>query len=226
MNPNKSKKRTKLRNSLLKNQNLIIRHIKQEWEEADNAFKRQKRKDQLIQFAKDVGVISGKTLLTLLLAGGVLTIAVAAPNIFAACGRSTDRRRYFKKDEFNKNKYYLRRRGLIEIKKRDSDYCEINLTKRGICKATEEVFNDFDLEKSKPDGNWRVVMFDIPKKYNWARDAFRQKLRDMGFNRFQESVFITPYPCEKEIDFIVSVLDIRSFVYLIKTKDFLEDRKL
>lgn len=222
MNYHKTKRKVRLKNSLLKNQKLILRYAKLEWEEADKVFKQQKRKDQLIQLVKNVSIISGKALLTLLLAGGVLTVAVAAPNIFAAYGCSTNRRRYFRKDEFNKSKYYFKKQGLIEIKKSNPDYCEITLTKQGVNKATEGLFDELNIKKLKPDGYWRVVMFDIPKKYNWARDAFRRKLRDIGFQQFQESVFITPYPCEKEIDFIASVLDIKPFVYLIKTKDFLK----
>ena len=113
MDQKKLPKKPKFRNSLLKNQNLIIEYLKQEWKEADKTFERQKRKDQLVQFAKNVGIISGKSLLTLLLIGGVLTVAAVAPNIFAVFGRSIGRRRYFRKDKFNKNKYYFKRHGLI-----------------------------------------------------------------------------------------------------------------
>ncbi len=222
MNHNKAERKTKLRNSLLRNRDLILEYAKQEWEEADKIFKRRKRKDQLIQIAKNVGAISGKGLLTLLLIGGVLTVAAIAPNIFMAYGRFTKRRHYFKKDIFNKNKYYFKRQNLVEIKNNGTNHCEITLTKQGTRKAVERIFNNFNIKKPESDSYWRVIMFDIPKKYNWARDAFRRKLRDMKFRQFQESVFITPYICEKEINFIVSALNIKTIVCLIKTKDFHE----
>jgi len=63
-------------------------------------------------------------------------------------------------------------------------------------------------------------MFDIPRKYNWTRDVFRQKLKEIGFYQLQESVFILPYPCEKEVILLAEILNIVDFVYLIKTQDF------
>ena len=69
-------------------------------------------------------------------------------------------------------------------------------------------------------------MFDIPRKYNWARDAFRQKLRTMGFHQLQESVFILPYPCEKEVILLAEILNIVDFIHLIKTKDFSDNKEL
>ncbi len=219
-------KDSKLKTSLLENRNLIIEHLKQEWEEAEEALTQKKKKERLIKFAKDVGITAGRGLLTLLVIGGVLTVVAVAPNVFAAYGHLTKQRRYFKKEQFNEYRYYLKRRGLIKIEKRGQDNFEITLTEKGAHKSLEEAFKNFKIQKSQKDGYWRVVMFDIPRKHNWARDAFRQKLREMGFYQFQESVFVMPYPCEKEINLLVAIFNISPFVYLIKTKDFSENKEL
>jgi len=56
---------------------------------------------------------------------------------------------------------------------------------------------------SQWDRKWRIVFFDIPEKHRRARDALREKLKEIGFREFQQSVFIQPYPCTDEINFLV-----------------------
>lgn len=216
----------KLKIAINKNRDLIIKRLKEEWEEAEKVFVRQKRKEQLIDLVKNVGVATSKGLLKLLLVAGVLTVAAAAPNVFSAFGRLTKHRRYFDKKQFNKEKQYFKRHGFIEIKKIGANTFEIYLTEKGEKIAAEDAFKNFKIQKPQKDGYWQVVMFDIPNKYNWARDAFRKKLREMGFHKFQESVFILPYPCEKEIALLTTILNIVDFVYLIKTKDFSDNKEL
>ncbi len=62
------------------------------------------------------------------------------------------------------------------------------------------------------DRKWRVVFFDIPEKKRKARDALRNKLRELGFRELQKSVFVHPYSCQSEIDFIVEFFEIRPYV--------------
>ena len=64
----------------------------------------------------------------------------------------------------------------------------------------------------KWDKKWRLVIFDIPEKKRAGRNALRDKLRDCGFKEWQHSVFVYPYPCENEIDFIIEVFDLRPYV--------------
>lgn len=222
----KKKNKNELKSVICKNQDLIIGRLKEEWQEAEAVFARQKRKKQLFDLAKNAGIVAGKGLLTLLLVGGVLTVAAMAPNIFSAFGRSVKNRRYFDKKQFNKEKRYLKRHGLIEINKTNNDTFEIYLTEKGKRVVVEDVFKNFKIQKQQKDDYWRLVMFDIPRKHNWARDAFRKKLRIMGFYQLQESVFVLPYPCEKEITLLAEILNIVDFVYLIKTKDFNNNKTL
>lgn len=62
------------------------------------------------------------------------------------------------------------------------------------------------------DGKWRIVFFDIPEKRRKARDALRKKLKELGFYELQKSVFVFPYECRNEIDFIIEFFEIRPFV--------------
>lgn len=68
--------------------------------------------------------------------------------------------------------------------------------------------------KRRWDKKWRVVMFDIPEKKGKARRAVSWKIRDIGMFAIQNSVFISPYPCKKEIDLVTKHYEVEKyFVY-------------
>jgi len=68
---------------------------------------------------------------------------------------------------------------------------------------------------SKWDGNWRIVMFDVPEPLKKVRDSLRYHLKNLGFFEFQKSVFVHPFPCEKEIEYLVEFYNIRRNVRFI-----------
>ena len=67
----------------------------------------------------------------------------------------------------------------------------------------------------KWDGKWRIVTFDIPEKSRYIRDGIRQALRRMEFFEYQKSVFVHPFECRDEIDFITEFYEARSWVRFI-----------
>lgn len=62
------------------------------------------------------------------------------------------------------------------------------------------------------DKKWRVVFFDIPEKRRAERNVLRDKLKELEFREIQKSVFIHPYPCFDEIDFVVEYFQLRNLV--------------
>lgn len=50
------------------------------------------------------------------------------------------------------------------------------------------------------DGQWRVVVFDIPEKYRDVRDDFRRLLKKLGFALWQRSVWISPFDVVTELN--------------------------
>src|SRR2546425_7138758 len=48
------------------------------------------------------------------------------------------------------------------------------------------------------DGQWRLVLFDVPTGQNAQRERLRRYLRDKGFGYLQNSVWISPDPLEGE----------------------------
>jgi phenylacetic acid degradation operon negative regulatory protein len=53
----------------------------------------------------------------------------------------------------------------------------------------------------KWDGQWRMVLFDLPLNRNTDRARLRRLLRDRGFGCLQQSVWITPHPLDVERNF-------------------------
>ena len=58
----------------------------------------------------------------------------------------------------------------------------------------------------KWDRKWRIILFDIPEKIRKARDVFRYHLNQLGFYEFQKSVFVHPYNCKDEIDYLIEFI--------------------
>jgi DNA-binding transcriptional regulator PaaX len=48
------------------------------------------------------------------------------------------------------------------------------------------------------DGQWRLVLFDVPTGQNAQRERLRRSLRDKAFSYLQNSVWITPDPLTEE----------------------------
>ena len=74
-------------------------------------------------------------------------------------------------------------------------------------------YDDLELLKVKKwDKKWRLVIFDIPEKKKKERNALSEKLKDLGLYHLQESVFVYPYDCQNEIDFICEFLFVSRYV--------------
>lgn len=79
-----------------------------------------------------------------------------------------------------------------------------------------------NLKVKKPkvwDGLFRVVVFDIPETKKQARDILRKKLRELEFKKLQKSVFVSPFECKNEIDFIKHSYDIAPNVHYMLVKE-------
>ena len=72
---------------------------------------------------------------------------------------------------------------------------------------------------------FRSVIFDIPETKKKAREALRNKLKELGFKELQKSVLVLPYECEDEIDFIVEIFEIRRFVRFMRVNSFTNDEQ-
>ena len=149
----------------------------------------------------------------LLLLGGIALGLVASP-----LGQLRIRRelsREWKKINQKHLKEEIRnlyRSKLVSIKQNNDGTSTLTLTDKGKVRALTYRFDDMKIKREKWDGQWRLVIFDIPEDLRKARDALRFKLRDLGFCELQKSVFVFPYECKNEIDFIVEFFQVRPYV--------------
>ncbi len=76
----------------------------------------------------------------------------------------------------------------------------ISLTKEGRKKAGRFQIDSLEITKPKKwDKKWRIVVFDIAEMKKIQREAFRGKLKQLGFVPLQKSVWVCPYDCQNEI---------------------------
>lgn len=119
----------------------------------------------------------------------------------------------------------LRLEGVINSIKEKDDFERIVITDKGKARFLEYQFNNLELKKNKNwDGRWRIALFDVPEAKKKVRDALRRKLKTLGFVEFQKSVFIYPYPCEDEVNFVINFFGIYENVYYIESAIISDDK--
>ncbi len=108
-----------------------------------------------------------------------------------------------KKGEFKSSFQNLKRLKFITQKKQYDGSIIISLSEKGKLRALNIKFRRLNDKKDNWDKKWRMVAFDIPNVNRKGRDALRYRLKTAGFYELQESIFVYPHDCEKEIrDFI------------------------
>jgi CRISPR-associated endonuclease Cas2 len=160
-----------------------------------------------------------KKILLALAGGTFLTLAMVAPGIVYAAKPFIQWKQYDQR-RLRSTLKRLKKQKLIEWKETEKGETIIKITKRGEEKVLKYKFQDLVISKPKKwDRIWRIVIFDIPNKKKRAREALREKLREFGFYRLQKSVFVYPYECENEIEFIKAIFDIQPYILLIRAKE-------
>lgn len=109
---------------------------------------------------------------------------------------------------------------LVEKRHRDGTV-SLELTETGKRQAKYLHIFGKGVKIQKPkkwDKLWRVVMFDIPEETRQFRDILRDHLKQIGFRELQHSVFIFPYPCEKELATLIDLYDAEKYVRILTVK--------
>ena len=108
---------------------------------------------------------------------------------------------------------------LIDYREEDNGTITLVLSENGKKKSLRYSIDTMKIRIPKTwDRKWRLVLFDIPERFKKERDAFAQKLKQIGFYPLQKSAFIFPYDCKDELDFMIEILNIRRYVRSILVK--------
>jgi CRISPR-associated endonuclease Cas2 len=88
---------------------------------------------------------------------------------------------------------YLQRTGYFEAQQQNDRFV-IRLTEKGQRAAVENAFENYSLTtKTTWDGNWHLIMFDIPETHRAARQNISRRLQNLGLKPVQNSVYAHPY---------------------------------
>jgi len=107
----------------------------------------------------------------------------------------------------------LRENGLVEFV--DDQELLIRLTAKGKDRAV--VLNLLWEGNLKWDGKWRIVIFDVPEKRRAARDLLRIKLKEWGFIKWQQSVWVTKKNCTEVLRNYIRQVGIEDWILVIES---------
>ncbi|MBI4692140.1 MAG: hypothetical protein HY773_01720 [Candidatus Terrybacteria bacterium] len=157
---------------------------------------------------------------------GLVTIIVIAPNSLQMLELFGLGRKRYKPNSVYATFKRLQKQRFVDILEK-GDKTIIKITEAGKKKLLEYSFDDMKIKKpNKWDGKWRIVGFDIPEKYKKMREALRHKLNELGFVKLQKSLFVHPYECRDEVEFIGEFFQIHKFITFIEADSISNDNYL
>lgn len=162
--------------------------------------------------------ITARNLLKTLAYAGALTGVIVAPNSIELIEKTLNFRKNNAK-KARKTLTYLKYYKLVEerIINGESHY---RLTKKGIDKFESVILSELTIRTPKKwDHKWRAVIFDKPKVKSSQRRKLLFYLRMLDFYMIQDSFWIHPFACDKEIGAVLSSLRLENFVTYIVIED-------
>lgn len=178
-----------------------------------------------------------RDIIILLGVGVFLTASVAMPGlpILANAVLKGIREEERKKDIKRWRKYNLWRlrqtikrlydQKIVEIIEKDNETIVV-LTNKGRKKFLKYNLENMMIKKSQRwDGRWRLIIYDIGKNKKHAQELFRKMLVKLKFLPLQKSVYLYPYDCSNEIEFLREYYDIGKEV-IVLTVGKLEEEQI
>lgn len=119
--------------------------------------------------------------------------------------------------------WQMEKRGVVKVlSKGDKKF--IKITKKG---ELQILLEKAKIERSKFwDGKWRLVIFDIPESSRDKRNLLRRLLKSNEFYKLQASVFINPYPLNREAIDYLKQTGLIDYIRLLRVDDIDEDKYL
>ncbi|MDD2935332.1 MAG: hypothetical protein PHX25_02540 [Candidatus Pacebacteria bacterium] len=165
------------------------------------------------------GIRLGKTqkkIAMLLLGGLALGLSNSPKKSFEILEEICDEWKNFDKNLLKKSIKRLYELKVIEEKFNKDGTVTIVLSEGGKNRAITYNINNIKIKNPKKwDGRWRFILFDVPEGNKQTRNALRYHLKMIGFFEFQKSVFVHPYDCKDEIDYIIEFYEAREFVRFV-----------
>lgn len=166
-------------------------------------------------------------LLTSIALSGVVLVAAIAPNALAQLrhlpAMKRARLRYRAKTALGR----LAVQGLIAFEKRNGkSYARITSAGQKALIFEQQKASLHDKKKRRWDKRWRVIIFDIPERRRRTRDRLRITMRELGFVRLQDSVWVYPYDCEDLMALLKADLKVGAAVLYMVVEHIENDKHL
>jgi len=114
--------------------------------------------------------------------------------------------------ELRRITHYMKQRGLIKYNPRDYEN-GITLTRAGEQRLKKAESENLAIRVPNVwDRKWRLVFFDIPEIERRKRNALVSKLRQLGFQLLQMSIWIHPFGCREEIEILTRLVGVDRYV--------------
>ncbi|MBI2446359.1 MAG: hypothetical protein HYV51_00875 [Parcubacteria group bacterium] len=168
---------------------------------------------------RDLGPTSRKILL--LLEGGLVLSLTRRPDAYFRIIKKIAKE-WKKINERNLRETIKRlyRSKLIDYREEKDGSVVLKLSENGKNRILKYNLDEIEIKKPRKwDNVWRMVIFDIPEVYKKGRTALTDKLKELGFYHLQKSVFIYPYECKNEIDFIAEIFYLAPYIRFVRAKD-------
>lgn len=106
---------------------------------------------------------------------------------------------------------------VIEIIEQENEPI-IKLTEKGKVKLLKYNLEELDIKKNW-DGKWRLIIYDVETTKETQRNLFRRFLKKMKLYQLQKSVYLTPYECKDEIEYLRQYFGVgKEVIYLTVEK--------
>lgn len=113
----------------------------------------------------------------------------------------------------------LHQQKVVEVSKEDRVNI-VKLTDKGRVKFMKYKLEEIMIDKPpRWDGRWRLIIYDIGKEKRVLSEIFRSFLNKMEFLKLQRSVYLTPYKCDEQIEFLRQYYGLdKEVLYLVVEK--------
>lgn len=121
---------------------------------------------------------------------------------------------------FKASVYRLRKAGLVVQRKGLETPTEMRLTAAGE-KRVSPLCKGRPSWPRKWNGNWNVLMYDVPEDDRYYRDVLREFLRKLRMGCLQKSVWISPLDIRPYYDDLVRTVSVQFYSFLFEAKTVL-----
>lgn len=171
----------------------------------EHAAKKRRRKENIQQIV--LGTVA---------VAGILAVTMIAPNIFQAIPRLLgDKYKFGYRARTAAGR--LAQKGRVRfVDKHGKKFIEITEKGRQAYALERARFSAYTNINKKWDRRWRIVIFDIPEEQRGKRERVRRLMREFGFLRLQDSVWVFPHDCEELITMMKAEMRIgKDILYII-----------